>query len=111
MYLVLETYHERYYFSTEISNYLYESLDEICESYDIKREKLKDRKNGIWFIDETTRRKADRPEIALYTDIVEPKVTIIIDLAAVGLDDKFGDEIVWGKSNHKFGLLDEKGTN
>lgn len=111
-YIAFETYHERYYFSTEVDYYIDKTLEEVIvdKGYDINDKRL-EKGNGFYIIDSTHKRVLSDTEMETYkvsgVDNIQPESLIIIDLNKLCEENSY-NEFVWGKTNNKFGLLDRK---
>lgn len=109
--LAIEVYHERYYFTSEIKAYKDESLDVVISDCGYDENFIEgDAKEGVYLIDATHRRPIGDYEYETGrvqgVEHITPKALIILDLNKIHTYDYH--EIVFGKTNTKFGLLDIK---
>jgi len=111
--LVIETYHQRYAFSTEVHTFMNKKLSEVAEAV------------GVYLRDleqcniHHTHYKAD---LCHYDNFDECRGAGILDIEALGgvaafhiesylflnLKEEWEGEYCWGATNRKFGLLDIK---
>lgn len=109
-YLVIETYHERYYFST-VTEFIFEhSLRDVIESTGYGGNSSWEAKgDGKYQLDITHRRTLDETEERVFkikgVQQVMPESVIIIDLALVNKDNCF-EEFIWGHTENKYGMFD-----
>lgn len=90
--LVISVFHDRYYFSTEVTTEFNKSIKELCGDPD-----LENIRPGIWGIDRT--RRVDNKII--------PYSVLYIDLNEQPLEELY-TEYLWGHTKSKFGLLDKE---
>lgn len=90
--LVVSVFHDRYYFSTEVTTEFNKNIKELCGDPD-----LKNIRPGIWSIDRTRR----------INDKIIPHSVLYIDLNEQPLE-KLYTEYLWGHTKSKFGLLDKE---
>ena len=109
--LVIETFHERYYFSTVVNHYEERYLSEVAADvgYNFSDLRYCNIHNTHCKIDKTHCRIIDETEAKYYgletTHIqhITPDAILILNLK-----EDWEGEYVWGKTNMKFGLLDVK---
>ena len=109
--LVLETFHERYYFSTVMDFYENKKLSEVVDAVgyqfsDLERCHITDTSCKI---DKTRPRPLDKYEAEYYGLNPDNIQHISIDsVLIINFKEDWQGEYVWGKTNTKFGLLDIK---
>ena len=109
--MVIETYHERYMFSTEVNFYIGETLRTAVEDsgYNIEDVEEHLQKDGRYMCDSTSRCAIADYEYETGKVIgvkhIQPSSLLIIDLDTIDSNNSFY-EFVWGQTNTKFGLLD-----
>lgn len=108
-YLVIKTYHERYYFSTITNFYWNKTLKDILNEYELKMEDLDSSQKGFYMVDKSQIRQLGNVELNYYkidgVDGFDPDCLIIVDLNEINPDNDY-NEFIWGHTNTKFGLLD-----
>lgn len=113
--LVIETWHERYAFSTQVTTYVNRKLSEVAEELCFKFSDLSycNIYNTHCKIDLTQHEEfEDEYESWEVKDITALKDKVIpIHLESyliLNMNEDWEDEYVWGLTNKKFGLLDIK---
>ena len=109
--LVIETFHERYYFSTVVNHYEEKYLSEVVTDvgYNFSDLRYCNIHDTHCVIDKTHSRAINETEEKYYgletTHIqhITPDAILILNLK-----EDWEGEYVWGKTNTKFGLLDIK---
>ena len=109
--LVIETFHERYYFSTIINHYKERYLSEVAADvgYNFSDLRYCNIHDTHCVIDKTRSRIIDEIEVEYYNLEAEHIQHIVIDSVLIlNLEEDWEGEYVWGKTNMKYGLLDIK---
>ena len=109
--LVIETFHERYYFSTVVNHYKERYLSEVAADvgYNFSDLRYCNIYDTHCVIDKTRSRIIDEIEVEYYNLEAEHIQHIVIDSVLIlNLEEDWEGEYVWGKTNMKYGLLDIK---
>ena len=109
--LVIETFHERYYFSTIVNHYEERYLSEVVADvgYNFSDLRYCNIHDTHCVIDKTHCRIIDETEAKYYGLETTHIQHIAIDSVLIlNLKEDWEGEYVWGKTNMKFGLLDIK---
>ena len=109
--IVLELYHERYFFTQAIKTYKDEALSCVIDDLGYVEEQFEGDQQSGYLADLTDRRKIGDYEYETGrvsgVEHFQPRAVVILDLRKI--HDYDFQEFVFGKSNTKFGLLDIKG--
>lgn len=109
--LVIETFHERYYFSTVVNHYEEKYLSEVAADvgYNFSDLRYCNIHDTHCVIDKTRSRAIDEAEKKYYGLETAHIQHIAIDSVLIlNLNEDWQGEHVWGKTNMKYGLLDVK---
>lgn len=113
--LVIETWHERYAFSTQITTYVNRKLSEVAEELGFKFSDLSycNIYNTHCKVDFTHHEEFkgeyeswEVKDIAAFKDKVVP--IHLESYLILNMNEDWENEYVWGQTNKKFGLLDIK---